>query len=178
MTAPDTNPDAVQRPSRDGPARRRRLTIRPIAPGDAADVVAMSQEFATYLRALGDSAPFNFDARAFREAGFGPNRAFDGVIAFLDRKPVGYLLFHFGYDVDRSMRLVHIIDLWVRESARRAGIGRALLADAARIGREFGAGELVWNVYDPNRLAFNFYESIGAERIRDLTWMSVPIGKL
>lgn len=152
--------------------------IRPIAPGDAADVIAMSQEFAAFLRSLGDKAPFNFDAKAFREAGFGPKRAFDGIIAHLERKPVGYLLFHFGYDVDRSMRLVFIIDLWVRERVRRAGVGRALMAEAARIGREFGASELVWCVYDPNRLAFNFYEGLGAEPIRDLTWMSVPIEKL
>ena len=158
--------------------KRPTPVIRPIAPGDAADVIAMSQEFAAFLRTLGDKAPFNFDAKAFRDAGFGPKRAFDGVIAHLERKPVGYLLFHFGYDVDRSMRLVFIIDLWVRERVRRAGVGRALMAEVARIGREFGAAELVWNVYDPNRLAFNFYEGLGAERIRDLTWMSVPIEKL
>lgn len=152
--------------------------IRPIAPGDAADVIAMSQEFAAFLRTLGDKSPFNFDVKAFRDAGFGPKRAFDGVIAHLERKPVGYLLFHFGYDVDRSMRLVFIVDLWVRERVRRAGVGRALMAEVARIGREFGAAELVWCVYDPNRLAFNFYEGLGAEPIRDLTWMSVPIEKL
>ena len=152
--------------------------IRPIAPGDGADVIALSQEFAAFLRSLGDKAPFNFDVRAFREAGFGPKRAFDGIIAHLERRPVGYLLFHFGYDVDRSMRLVFIIDLWVRERVRRAGVGRALMAEAARIGREFGAAELVWCVYDPNRLAFNFYEGLGAEPIRDLTWMSVPVEKL
>lgn len=158
--------------------RQAKPVIRPIAPGDAADVIAMSQEFAAFLRSLGDKAPFNFDVRAFRDAGFGPKRAFDGIIAHLERKPVGYLLFHFGYDVDRSMRLVFIIDLWVRERVRRAGVGRALMAEAARIGREFGAAELVWCVYDPNRLAFNFYEGLGAEPIRDLTWMSVPIEKL
>jgi len=157
---------------------RAKPVIRPIAPGDAGDVIAMSQEFAAFLRSLGDKAPFNFDVRAFRDAGFGPRRAFDGIIAHLERKPVGYLLFHFGYDVDRSMRLVFIVDLWVRERARRAGIGRALMAEVARIGREFGASELVWNVYDPNRLAFNFYEGLGAERIHDLTWMCLPIGKL
>jgi ribosomal protein S18 acetylase RimI-like enzyme len=174
MTAPD---DRLN-PSRNGERNRVRPVIRPIAPDDAADVIAMSQEFAAYLRALGDKAPLNFDARAFREAGFGPRRAFDGIIAFVERKPAGYLLFHFGYDVDRSMRLVHIIDLWVREGVRRAGVGRALMAEAARIGREFGASELVWCVFDPNRLAFNFYEGLGAERIRDLTWMSIPVGRL
>jgi GNAT superfamily N-acetyltransferase len=161
-----------------GAVKQAKPVIRPIAPGDAADVIAMSQEFAAFLRSLGDKAPFNFDVRAFRDAGFGPKRAFDGIIAHLERKPVGYLLFHFGYDVDRSMRLVFIVDLWVRERVRRAGVGRALMAEAARIGREFGAAELVWCVYDPNRLAFNFYEGLGAEPIRDLTWMSVPIEKL
>jgi ribosomal protein S18 acetylase RimI-like enzyme len=153
-------------------------TIRPIAPDDATDIVAMSREFADYLRSLGDKAPLNFDAKAFREGGFGPKRAFDGIIAHLSRRPAGYLLFHFGYDVDRSLRLLYIIDLWVREEARRHGVGRALMAEAARIAREFDAGELVWNVYDPNRLAFNFYESFGAERIRELTWMSIPADRL
>lgn len=174
MTAADDRPN----PSRNSWQMPVRPVIRPIAPDDAADVIAMSREFAAYLRALGDKAPLNFDAKAFREAGFGPRRAFDGIIAFVERKPAGYLLFHFGYDVDRSMRLVHIVDLWVRESVRRAGVGRALMAEAARIAREFGAAELVWCVFDPNRLAFNFYEGLGAERIRDLTWMSIPVEKL
>ncbi|MEX0809499.1 MAG: GNAT family N-acetyltransferase [Dongiaceae bacterium] len=153
-------------------------TIRPIAPNDADDVIAMSGEFGAYLRALGDKAPLNFDAKAFREAGFGPRRAFDGIVAHVSRRPAGYLLFHFGYDVDRSLRLLYIIDLWVREEVRRHGVGRALMAEVARIAREFDAGELVWNVYDPNRLAFNFYESLGAERISELTWMSIPVVKL
>ena len=159
-------------------ATRAKAVIRPIAPGDATDVIAMSREFAAFLRSLGDKSPLNFDVTAFRRDGFGPHRAFDGVIAFVERKPAGYLLFHFGYDVDRSMRLVFIVDLWVRESVRRAGVGRALMAEAARIAREFGAAELVWCVFDPNRLAFNFYEGLGAEPIRDLTWMSIPVEKL
>jgi hypothetical protein len=97
-------------------AEKIRPVIRPIAPDDAADVIAMSREFAEYLRSLGDKAPLNFDAKAFREGGFGPKRAFDGIIAHVERRPAGYLLFHFGYDVDRSLRLLYIIDLWVRVS--------------------------------------------------------------
>ncbi|MGH6959312.1 MAG: hypothetical protein ACREE7_02395, partial [Dongiaceae bacterium] len=87
--------------------------MRAITPEDADAVAAMWAQFAAYLRTLGDTDAQVFDAAVFRRDGFGPDPAFAGLIVEADGRPAGYLLYHFGYDVDRAARLVFIADLWV-----------------------------------------------------------------
>jgi ribosomal protein S18 acetylase RimI-like enzyme len=148
--------------------------IRPIAPDDASDVLGMWREFTAHLRELGDTTEFSFDEAAFRENGFGPHRVFDGIIAHVAGEPAGYLLFNYSYDIDRSTRILYIIELWVRTTMRRGGIGRSLIAETGRIGSEAGARRLVWCVHNANRPAFDFYASLGADHVQDYTWMYLP----
>jgi ribosomal protein S18 acetylase RimI-like enzyme len=138
----------------------------------------MGDSFARYLRSLGDTAEFRFGAEAFRRDGFGPDPAFAGLIAERNGKAVGYLLYHFGYDTERGMRIVHVIDLWVELFMRNAGIGRALMREVARIARERGAADLIWTVYGPNKAAAAFYERIGAEHVRELAIMRIDANAL
>jgi GNAT superfamily N-acetyltransferase len=151
------------------------VSIRDATIEDAEAIGAMAQEFAAYLRALGDPTPFAFDAETFRRDGFGANPAFAGIVAELAGRPAGYLLHHPAYDVDRAMRLLHIVDLWVTPTARRGGIGRALMEAAAAKARAMGAAELIWSVYIPNALAACFYERLGAKTIDDLQFMHLRV---
>jgi GNAT superfamily N-acetyltransferase len=145
--------------------------IRVLRFEDAEAVGAMMREFAAYLQSLGDEGPLNADAEMVRRHGFGSNAAFAGLIAEVDGAPAGYLLYHFGFDADRACRIVHVIDLYVRESARRHGAGRALMDRVREICAAAGGGGLVWSVYKPNTLAAGFYERLGARRIEDLDFM-------
>lgn len=154
------------------------LTIRPAVPGDAPSIGQLMAESAAYLRALGDTTDFKFTAETYLRDGFGPNSAFSGLVAVVDGEVVGHLLYHFGYDTDRAMRLLYVIDLMVRENRRSQGIGKALMLQAAKLGREAGVSELVWAVYKPNKLAAEFYERLGAEYIDDLYFMCWEIRKL
>jgi GNAT superfamily N-acetyltransferase len=138
---------------------------------DAEAVGVMMREFAAYLRSLGDDGPLHADADMVRRHGFGSNAAFAGLIAEVDGAPAGYLLYHFGFDADRACRIVHVIDLYVRESARRHGVGRALMDRVREICAAAGGGGLVWAVYKPNKLAARFYERIGGRWIEDLDFM-------
>jgi ribosomal protein S18 acetylase RimI-like enzyme len=138
----------------------------------------MWNDFAAYLRTLGDSDEQNFGAEVFLRDGFGPNPAFAGLVADQAGEAAGYLLYYFGYDVDRAARVMFIADLWVDPKARRAGIGRALMQAAAARARDRGAAELIWAVFAPNRLAVAFYESLGAAFFRDLQFMHLPANAL
>lgn len=154
------------------------LVVRPSRIEDAESVGRMGEAFANYLRGLGDETDFRFDAEAFRRDGFGPDPAFAGLIAEQDGAPVGYLHYHFGYDADMAARVIHIVDLWVEPQARGQGAGRALMREAARIGREKNATLLFWAVYKPNRLAAGFYERLGARNLRDLDFMTIEVSRL
>src|SRR5262245_10291891 len=154
------------------------VQIRPAKIADADTIARMWREFAAYLRTLGDSDEQNFSAEIFRRDGFGSDPAFAGLIAEQDGAAAGYLLYYFGYDVDRAARVMFIADLWVDPKARRGGIGRALMRAAAARARERRAIELVWAVFAPNRLAVAFYEGLGAQFFRDLQFMHLPASAL
>lgn len=154
------------------------LRIRDITPDDAEALAGMWEDFGRYLRALGDTDEQNFGIDAILRDGFGPDPAFSGIIAEHDGTPCGYLLYHFGYDVDRAMRIMFVIDLWVDTSVRRHGIGRALMHEAAARCRARGGAELLWAVFTPNKLAIDFYQRLGAEFLKSLKFMHLSATKL
>ena len=154
------------------------LQIRSATMADADAIGSMWAAFAAHLRELGDTDPQAFGVEAFRRDGFGPDPAFAGIIAELHGAPAGYLLYHFGYDVDRAARLLHIADLWVEPAARRNGVGRALMLEAAARCRARGGVDLVWAVFAANKLAFAFYERLGAKYATTLRFMHLPADAL
>jgi GNAT superfamily N-acetyltransferase len=149
------------------------LTTRPCTPADANTVAALYQQSAAYLRSLGDSSSFRFDAKAFVRDGFGEQPAFEGILAELDNKVVGYLLYTFTYDTDRTMRILYVLDLLADEKARGQGVGRKLMERAKDIAKDRGARELMWAVYKNNKGAEEFYKHLGAERLEDIFFMTL-----
>jgi ribosomal protein S18 acetylase RimI-like enzyme len=154
------------------------LHIRTVTAADAEPIVRMWSDFARYLRELGDTDEQNFGVEAFLRDGFGPDPAFSGIIAERDGGAVGYLLFHFGYDSDQAMRILYIVDLWVDPAARRGGVGRALMSEAAARCRARGGRELSWTVFPPNRLSVAFYERLGAQFYNTTKFMHISAADL
>jgi ribosomal protein S18 acetylase RimI-like enzyme len=151
------------------------LSIRQLAPADAADMERLYGQSAAHLRALGDPTDFQFNGDIFRRDGFGPRAAFSGVGAVLDGRLVGYLLYTFGYDTDRAVRYLFVIDLLVDGQARRQGVGKALMAKAATLCREAGGSELFWAVHQRNEMALSFYRKLEAEEVTDLRFMRLKV---
>lgn len=151
------------------------LSIRPMTPDDAESIERMYAQSAAHLRSLGDQTDFRFNAQAYRRDGFGDRPAFSGIIAVLDDKPVGYLLYSPGYDTDAAERFLFVIDLAVDELVRRRGIGRALMERAAAICRDAGGGLLFWAVYAKNEMALEFYRRLGAEAITTGQFMTLAV---
>lgn len=155
-------------------------TIRNVTAEDADAVIAMNAEFVAYLAAMGDpdSQTQHFTKVKYLADGFGPQPAFAGYIAEDETGPLGYLLYCTGYNVDVAERLFFILDLWVRTNARRKGVGKALMARCAADCRAWGGQRLEWNVYRPNKPAFDFYRSLGGEVIDELVIMSLQTDKM
>jgi ribosomal protein S18 acetylase RimI-like enzyme len=151
------------------------LVIRAATRDDDGAIGKLAREFADYLRSLGDPADFRFNAEAYLRDGFGSNPAFSGLVAELDGRVAGYLLYNLSYDTDKAIRLLHVLDLYVHDSVRRHGAGRALMQAAAKVCREAGGSDLFWMVYAHNRLAFTFYESLGVQYAKDLQIMFWPV---
>jgi GNAT superfamily N-acetyltransferase len=154
------------------------MMIRAATADDAEAISKLASEFHGYLNALGDSTKFHFNASTYLRDGFGERPAFLGLVAESDETVVGYLIVDFGYDTDRSRRLAYVNDLFVTESCRGQGVGKALMSRAAETAREHGAETLWWGVYDRNDSAMRFYESLGARYIKGIRFMSIDVDAL
>ena len=154
------------------------ITIRSALASDAHQIGGLAEEFADYLRGLGDRTEFKLTAAAFLRDGFGDRSAFSGIVAEEKGRVIGYLLYHFGYDSDAAARNLHIADLYVGIENRKRGVGTALMKAAARIASEAGAPELIWSVYQVNVLAAVFYKHLGAQRITDVFFMKWRVDAL
>ena len=96
-------------------------------------------------------------------------------MALSDDTVIGYLLLHFGYDTDRGRREAYVHDLYVEATRRGQGIGKALMVRAADLARSRGAEALWWGVQERNTAAFRFYESLGAQYVTGVRFMSMDI---
>jgi L-amino acid N-acyltransferase YncA len=150
------------------------MTIRPIQPNDADQIEKLYKQSADYLRALGDDSDFLFDARAFLQNGFGKHPVFSGIVAESTTQLVGYLLYSFFYDTDTASKVMYVLDVLVDETQRNKGIGKALMKEAKSIARKQKAKTLFWAVYKDNTLAEQFYTELGATKVEDVFFMSLP----
>ena len=96
---------------------------------------------------------------------FGPSPACSCDLAFEDTEPVGIATWYWTFSSFRSVRGIYLEDLYVRDSARGRGYGKALLAHLARTARADGGTYVSWSVLDWNKPSIEFYERLGAKRV-------------
>jgi GNAT superfamily N-acetyltransferase len=98
---------------------------------------------------------------------FGERRAAEALVAERDGRVLGFALFFTTYSTFLTRPGLYLEDLYVRESERGRGIGKALLERLIELARERGAGRLEWSVLDWNANAITFYEKMGATVLPD-----------
>lgn len=152
--------------------------VRPMTAADVTEVTAMAKEFQDYLNALsnpGDAAePAALNADALRRFGFGETLWFNGLVAERNGRPVGYMLYHFGFSAESAAGSLFVDDLFVRREARRQGAGQALMNEAVRLLRKRGGEIIMWTVWDRNPAAIAFYQSLGATTISEELFLIWP----
>jgi len=151
------------------------MIVRSIDIMDSKEMARLYTQSANYLRSLGDSMEILFTEEVYLRDGFGNPPAFHGIVVEEERELLGYLLYNFGYDTDRAIRYMFIVDLLVDENVRGFGIGKKLMQHASLICKEMVCGEMQWAVFLKNDRALKFYKSLGAETVNDLVQMSLKI---
>jgi GNAT superfamily N-acetyltransferase len=121
------------------------LIIRNATVDDAPAIGSMVDEFRSYLQALGDvEACINFGSEQYRRDGFGPDPAFQGLIAERSGEALAYALYAFDYSTDAGSRTVFLHDLFVRSAFRGQGIGEAVMQRLMEICKAAGATSMRW----------------------------------
>jgi predicted N-acetyltransferase YhbS len=136
------------------------VAIRAAQPADAAAIARLSD----MLRAhLGDPEGV-LDAAAVLRDCFGDAPEFDAFVAELQGVVVGSALFNECYEPAYAARGLYLMDLCVDPSARRRGVGRALMARLVEEARIRDRSYVLWMANPGNDTARKFYAAIQPDR--------------
>lgn len=146
------------------------MTLRSATPDDAPLVCELIRELAAYEKARAEDVSAT---SASIRAALAPDAepALSVLLAFEGDEAAGFALFFPAYSTWRANWGMYLEDLFVRPKYRKQGIGLALFRAVAAAAAGRGAERLEWVVLDWNRLALDFYESLGAEPLNDWTKM-------
>src|SRR5215510_12395421 len=142
------------------------ITIRPAREDEVPLVLQFVRELAEYEHLLHEAVAT--EERVRRDL-FGPRPYAEVVFACLDGEPVGFALFFHNYSTFVGKPGIYLEDLFVQPEHRGKGHGKALLAEIARLAVERDCGRLEWSVLTWNRLAIDFYRSLGATPMDEWT---------
>lgn len=130
-------------------------------------VAADAEDIARMVRALaagnGESHKVRSQAGDFARHGFGEAPAFQALIAERGDEALGLSLWFCNFSSWRGDIGIYLQDLYVDDSQRGTGLGRRLLIETARRGRDSGASHLRLSVSNSNSGARTFYERLGLE---------------
>ena len=135
------------------------LNIRKAEREDAALILRFIGELAVYEK-LADDVVASVDD--IERALFCENPKVFALIAEWEGAPCGFALYFFNFSTFLGRHGVYLEDLFVRETHRGKGIGKALLARLAAIAVENDCGRLEWSVLDWNAPSIAVYKSLGA----------------
>jgi len=147
------------------------FSIRAATASDVSLLMRLSHELAEYEREPNAIAITEED---LLRDGFGPEPKFRAILAEDQNtaQPAGYAVFFPCYSTWNGPG-IFLEDLFVRVPFRGRGVGKALLAEVARIARHDGCRIIRLDVLHWNEPAIQFYKSLGAEYLEE--WRNVVI---
>jgi GNAT superfamily N-acetyltransferase len=135
------------------------IEARPATPGDVPSLVELLAE---RDRFYGVARP-DPDAAAIADALFGPVPAGRALVALHDGAPAGLAAYSFLWPAVGITRSLYLKELFVRDTARRLGIGRLLMRELHAVAAEHGCSRVEWTADTDQPDAQRFYAALGAE---------------
>ena len=155
-----------------------RLEIRSARQGDEGLMLQLLRELAEYEKLV---PVFSMTEASIRRDFLGASPACHCDLAIKNGDPIGLATWYWTFSSFRSVRGIYLEDLYVRDTVRGRGYGKALLAHLAKTARARGGAYVRWAVLDWNRPSIEFYDRLGAKAVRgwtDYQIEGVPFAKL
>jgi GNAT superfamily N-acetyltransferase len=140
--------------------------IRQAQPEDAPLILTFIKELASYEK-LEDHAVGTVED--IQKTLFEPTPKARVLIVEMNQKPAGFALYFYNYSTFLCRYGIYIEDIYVRETFRGQGLGKALLKHICQIAKEEGCGRVEWWCLDWNEPSIDFYLKLGAEPMSDWT---------
>ncbi|MEM8846170.1 MAG: GNAT family N-acetyltransferase [Bacteroidota bacterium] len=148
------------------------FTLRDAQVEDMEQVLGLVQELADFEK---EHDAVEVSLEDLEKGGFGNHPLFHCFVAETVEKIVGIALVYPRYSTWKGP-VIHLEDLIVTKSMRGKGVGSALLDEVVKYGKSLGVKRISWEVLDWNEPAINFYESKGANVMRD--WDVVQLDEM
>ena len=135
------------------------ITIRDAKASDTQTILNFVIELAIYEKEP-DAVKTNLEET--REMIFGKNSTVKALICEENGKAIGHAIYFYNYSSWLGKNGIYLEDLYVTESKRGQGAGKALLKHLANKALSENCGRFEWSCLDWNTPSRDFYESIGA----------------
>jgi len=140
------------------------ITVRRAAAPDAETFLSLVDALADYEKL--DRPTPDARERLTRDA-FGPKPRIEAWLAEENGTAIGYAITFESYSSFLALPTLYLEDLFILPEYRKRKAGwtvfRTLAAEAVRR----GCGRMEWAVLDWNQLAIDFYERLGAKRLKE-----------
>jgi GNAT superfamily N-acetyltransferase len=133
--------------------------LRPARPGDEDGILDCIRGLARYEN---EPDAVQTTADDLRQVLFDTNPSVFAYAVEKHEQVVAIAVWFLNYSTFTGRHGIYLEDLFVRESERRHGYGRALLKTLAEVCVENGYRRFEWAVLDWNEPSIRFYRSIGA----------------
>jgi len=138
--------------------------LREATPSDVPEVLRLVRGLAEYEKLLHEAVATEAD---FHTALFGPQPRAQAVLAVADGSAVGLALWYYTFSTFTGRPDMFLEDLFVEPAWRGRRIGLGLLRYLARRAVGEKCRRIEWRVLNWNQPSIDFYQSLGAEPLRD-----------
>lgn len=161
--------DARLASSRYGESVAAEVEIAPIAAEEFEELLPLIAAYQRFYEAEEIDEERN---RSFFRRFLAPSE--DGLLigARSDGRLIGYACLYWHFSSLEACESVLMNDLYVDETVRGQGAGRALIEASAEVARERGVPFVEWSTAPDNHTAQRLYDSLGAERSE---WLSYEL---
>jgi len=135
------------------------ITIRDAKASDTQTILDFIIELAIYEKEP-DAVKTNLEET--REMIFGKNSTVKALICEEEGNAIGHAIYFYNYSTWLGKNGIYLEDLYVTESKRGLGAGKAMLKHLANKALAQNCGRFEWSCLDWNTPSRDFYESIGA----------------
>lgn len=135
------------------------ITIRDARVSDTQTILDFIIELAIYEKEP-DAVKTNLEET--REMIFGEKSTVKALICEEDGKAIGHAIYFYNYSTWLGKNGIYLEDLYVTESKRGQGAGKAMLKHLANKALSENCGRFEWSCLDWNTTSRDFYVSIGA----------------
>lgn len=147
------------------------LEIREGRKEDIPELLRLIRALALYERA--PEKVINTEEQLLKD-GFGEHAYYRFFMAEFEGQCVGFSLHYYRYSTWRG-RVLYLEDLFVEEEHRGKNIGFQLLKKIVETAQNENCKQVTWQVLDWNKIAIDFYKSLGADF--DKSWVNVSLSE-